>query len=455
MGVSVDSGPNVVVGSQNPQQNDNPEAGPSLFYASAGLTDPRQALSLGQAPNYGKVYGLYSVPQLVLIDGFPQAPATNSIATNASGIVIPSSGSINFPLVTTNSLSANVGVPVVPWTTTRNASGFGLSSIPGAFAAGNAVNCIALDFGAAYFTLPAAATVTATPLTSNVTSPGAVVPGTQSLQSFPANVILTALAASTTNWKNPLKFYQPGNWIIVPGAGNAGGTAALMAQIVALDYVQGFIVLDRPCLNTSANATGVGVGTADPNGIGAWPYTRIGATALFDPAQVISRTLSVLSSNAGDTAIVVQVVGFDCWGQPMTENITSNGTTPVLGKKAFKYISSANLSKGGGATTAGTITIGTGAAATGAFGFPMYVDQFEYLEIFANAAAVTANTGFTAGLAFTTNPATFTTADNRGTYVMQTAPSGAVHLTVFNNVPQYQVTANLLNYAQLFGLTQT
>jgi bifunctional DNase/RNase len=69
---------------------------------------------------------------------------------------------------------------------------------------------------------------------------------------------------------------------------------------------------------------------------------------------------------------------------------------------------------------------------------------------------VTANTGYTSALAFTTNPATYTSADVRGTYKMQTAPSGAVHLAVYMNVPVYEATgANLLNYAQLFGLTQT
>ena len=41
MGVSIENGPSVISGFQNPQQNDNPEAGPSLAYAGAGLLDPR------------------------------------------------------------------------------------------------------------------------------------------------------------------------------------------------------------------------------------------------------------------------------------------------------------------------------------------------------------------------------------------------------------------------------
>jgi hypothetical protein len=100
--------------------------------------------------------------------------------------------------------------------------------------------------------------------------------------------------------------------------------------------------------------------------------------------------------------------------------------------------------------------VGTAATTTGLFGFPVRVDQFEYLSLFVNGAYVTANTGFTAALALTTNPATYTTVDVRGTYAMQTAPSGAVHLALYANIPSYQAAnANLLNATQLFGIQQT
>ena len=457
MGANINTGPNITIGNAYPLQNSNPDAGPDLSHQGQGVTDPRQVLSCGQAPNYWKIYGLYQNPQITLVDGFPQTPAAAGVASNASGLVAPANGSsINFPLVNSNAnLGFNVNVPVVGSVTTRNSSGFGISSAQQAYAAANVTNCLALDLGPVIFTLPATGTTTPTALTA-ATSPGAVIPSSQAGISFPANQILTVLAQSTTNWKNPLKFYTPGTFVVVPGAGNAGGTTCLVAQIVALDYVQGFMVLNTPVLNSSSNATGVGVSNADSNGVSVWPYTHGGATAVFDPAHMVARNLSVVSSNAGDTSFVIQVVGFDVWGQPMTENITTNGTTIVLGKKAWKYIASANISKAGGGTTAGTITIGTAATTTGLFGFPLYVDQFEYLSIFVNGAYVTANTGFTAGLTFTTNPATFTTVDNRGTYAMQTAPSGAVHLALYMNVPQYQtILSNNLSYNQLFGLTQT
>jgi|GEM_PF-2370445 len=467
MSVSIDSGPCIISGFQNPQQNDNPEAGPSFNFAGEGLLDPRFELSIGQAPNYGKVFGLYSNPQITLLDAFPQAPNASGIATLASGAVVPTpaSGGLAVTLSTTNALGFAIAVPVCPWTTTRNTanptgdgkvSGYGLSSTPPAFVAANVVTATALDFGAAIFTLPATGTTTPTTLSNNTSSPGAVAPGTQSAQAFPANQILTVLAQSVTNWKNPLKFYLPGTFVIVPGAGNAAGTSCLVAQIVALDYVNNYMVINTPVLNTAANNTGVGVGTADPLGVAAWPWQRLGACAAADPAQMVARTITVTTSNAGDANIVCTIQGFDIWGQPMTEQITTASAAAQAGVKAWKYITAITVSKAGGVTTTANITFGTGLTTTGAFGFPVRIDQFEYLSLFVNAAYVTANTGFTAGLAFTTNPATYTSADNRGTYAMQTAPSGAVHLAVYANIPSYQgAGSNLLNYAQLFGLTQT
>ncbi len=469
MSVSVETGPLVTSGNLNPQQNTDYEAGANLFFAGAGLTDPRYVSSIGTTPGIGRILGLYGNSSVTLVDGFPQAPQAAGVAsiTASTAIATAAAGGTNIPLVSTNgNLGFNINVPLVPWTTTRNTAnpttdgkvgGYGLSSTPGSYASANVVTTgVALDFGAAIFTLPATATVTATPLTSNVTSPGSVIPASQSLISYPANQILTVLAASNTAWKNPLKFYQPGQYVIVPGAGNAAGTTCLISQVLAIDYVQKFLVLANPCLNTSSNSTGVGVGSADPLGLAAWPYQVTGDTAVYDPAQGVTRNLAVVSSDAADTAILFTIQGYDIWGQPLTEQITSNGATPVLGKKAFKYVQTITASHAGTFTTTGTVTVGTPATNTGALGLPLYVDAFEYLEVFANAAAVTAATGFTAGLVPTTNPATYTTADNRGTYVTGTAPTGSVRYLLNLNVPMYQAARSYnLYYSQLFGLTQT
>lgn len=467
MALSVFSGPMVTVGNQSTVQNQNPDQGPNLDWQGTGMVDPRYVGSIGAAPSPGKVAGLYENVTLTLMDCFPQAPQAAGIASIAgsTAIATAAAGGTAIPLVATNgNLGFNINVPVCPWITTRNTTnpttdgkvaGYGLSSTPGVVTSTNVVSCLALDLGPVIFTLPATGNAGTTTLTA-ATSPGAVVPTSQAGVVVNSNACLTVLAQSTTNWKNPLKFYQPGQFVIVPGAGNAGGTTCLIAKIVALDYLQGILVLNTPVVNSSLNSTGVGVSIADPTGTCAWPYFQAGAVAIADPAHLVARTLSVVSSSASDTAMLFTIQGFDCWNQPMTEQITSNGTTPVLGVKAWKYISTITASHAGSFSTTGTVTVGTGATNTGAFGFPLRVDAFEYLEISVNGATVTANTGFTAGLAPTTNPATYTTADIRGTYAMQTAPSGAVRMTIFGDLPMYQTAQSTnLNWLQLFGLTQT
>lgn len=54
-------------------------------------------------------------------------------------------------------------------------------------------------------------------------------------------------------------------------------------------------------------------------------------------------------------ASVIKIHGRDYLGQRMTEAITLNGTTPVLGKKAFKYIDTFSWD----GTASGTVTLTT------------------------------------------------------------------------------------------------
>jgi len=468
MAVSIETGPVVTAGNLNPVQLTDFDAGPNVAFQGDGLLDPRYVSSVGTQPNVGRIYALYMNPQITLVDAFPQAPVAAGIATIAgsTGIATAAAGGTSIALSTTNQLGFAINVPMIPWVTARSnnpttdgkVAGYGLSSVPQGWQSGNVVTAgVVLDFGATIFTLPAAATTTPTTLSSNSTTSQAVIPSSYGGNAYPANQILTVLAQSATNWKNPLKFYVPGQYVVIPGAGNAAGTNSLIAQVVALDFINNYMVISTPVLNTSANATGVGVGGADPNGVAAWPYYRAGADALMDPGQMVGRTIAVQTTGVSDGSILFTVQGYDVWGQPMTEQITSAGSaTYTYGVKSWKYITSITASHAGTFTTTNTINIGTGATTGGSFGFPVRIDQFEYLSIFANGAYVTANSGFTAALASTTNPATYTSADVRGTYAMQTAPSGAVHLALYANVPQYQAAgSNNLNYQELFGVTQT
>lgn len=66
------------------------------------------------------------------------------------------------------------------------------------------------------------------------------------------------------------------------------------------------------------------------------------------------RNVTVVASGAATSTVTVY--GNDYLGQPMAETLTLNGTTPVLGKKAFRRITSVVY----GATAGTTINLGYG-----------------------------------------------------------------------------------------------
>jgi len=104
----------------------------------------------------------------------------------------------------------------------------------------------------------------------------------------------------------------------------------------------------------------------------------------------------------------------------MTETITGASGGVASGKKAFKWVTSVTHT----GSVASTVTIGTGDV----YGFPLRADSFGYTYIIWNGTSITANTGFTA--AVTTNPATSTTGDVRGTYAVQSASDGTKRLEI-------------------------
>lgn len=164
---------------------------------------------------------------------------------------------------------------------------------------------------------------------------------------------------------------------------------------------------------------------------------------LWDPTKALSRVVTITTA-AGDTAVYT-VRGYDIYGYPMTEAITANGATTVSGKKAFKYVASVTPV----GTVGATITVGTGDV----FGFPIYSASFipgaeADVWIVWNNAAITSTTGYLAGV--TTNPATATTGDVRGTYAVQSASDNTKRLVV-NQSP---ALANIGTVTGLFGVTQ-
>ena len=153
----------------------------------------------------------------------------------------------------------------------------------------------------------------------------------------------------------------------------------------------------------------------DPDGIQDGVTYTAGQVFTFTTIESdvpYGRNVTVVAGGANTQ--VLTVTGRDYLNQLMTETFTMNGTTPVVGAKAFKTIESITS-----VTFAGDLDIGWGAR----FGLPYTVSACEG-EYNDNA---TANAG-TVVAPVTTDPATATTGDPRGLYTPTTTPNGTRHI---------------------------
>jgi hypothetical protein len=125
------------------------------------------------------------------------------------------------------------------------------------------------------------------------------------------------------------------------------------------------------------------------------------ATYNTDNMSVYGRTINVVASGAATSNVTIY--GEDYLGQPMVESFTLNGTTPVVGKKAFKRV----LRITAGITAATTINVGW----ADKLGLPFVTTAV--IREFADNVLQSAGT-FVAPIF--TDPQTTTTGDPRGTY---------------------------------------
>lgn len=162
----------------------------------------------------------------------------------------------------------------------------------------------------------------------------------------------------------------------------------------------------------------------------------------YDPSSMLGRNVTVTGVSGGAGGAFT-VVGYDIYGEPMTETITATaGATSVSGKKAFKFIVS---------ITPAFSDAHTYAFATGdVFGLPILAASFFDTSISWAATAITASTGFTA--AVTTTPSA-TTGDVRGTYAVQSASDGSKRLIV-TQYPSLTSMSSLGLTSGLFGKVQ-
>jgi hypothetical protein len=164
--------------------------------------------------------------------------------------------------------------------------------------------------------------------------------------------------------------------------------------------------------------------------------------AFYDPSKALARSVSITGVSAGAGGAFL-VSGWDFYGYPMTQTITvAAGVNTVNSLKAFKFIGSVVPQF----TDPQNYSVGYGDV----FGFPLYTSTFQDVIINWNATAITASTGYTAGV--TTDPSTAALGDVRGTYAVQTASDNTKRLIV----EQYPVVATMAVNPNkgLFGVAQ-
>lgn len=122
------------------------------------------------------------------------------------------------------------------------------------------------------------------------------------------------------------------------------------------------------------------------------------------------RMLQVAASGASTGTVTIK--GRDYLGQSMVENFTLNGTTPVNGGKAFRYVDSISWT----ATAAINLLVGT----TTALGVPYRIQSTVITNELLNGGQATAG----ALVVGSTAVQTATTTDPRGKYTPNTAPNG-------------------------------
>jgi hypothetical protein len=180
----------------------------------------------------------------------------------------------------------------------------------------------------------------------------------------------------------------------------------------------------------AANATIVGnaisianAGTTDLSNVTQFPETY-------------GRNLTLVASGASTATVTVR--GWDYLGQPLSEQFTLNGATPVAGNKAFKSFNSVTYT----ATAGTTINIGSGTK----FGLPYKAIRCQ----FETAGGVLAAAG-TLQAPNLADPQTATTTDPRGMYTPTTTPDGS---TVITAVFDMMNDINLANHGGLHGIAQ-
>jgi hypothetical protein len=160
--------------------------------------------------------------------------------------------------------------------------------------------------------------------------------------------------------------------------------------------------------------------------------TQGGGITMFDPRTAVTRAIRI-SSAGTDTSGTGTVVGYDYYGQRMTQTLTLGSSgSPVTTTKAFKFLQSFTPA---GTLSGSNVSVGT----SDVYGFNLAAWEYPFASVTWNAILATAATGFVAAVATTPSAST---GDVRGTYAIQsTASDGSRKLQMFVTSQAWNLTA--------------
>jgi hypothetical protein len=168
-----------------------------------------------------------------------------------------------------------------------------------------------------------------------------------------------------------------------------------------------------------------------------------------DGALAGRNLVSVVTHNSAVVAMTILITGYDYYHNRMSElhTITAGTTSKtVTGTKAFCYVSDIAITAGADAS-ANTVNIGTGAK----LGMPYTLHEAGHI-VAASLAGITEtiNVGSNAVVvaAVTTDPATTTTGDVRGTITYNTALDGSKSAIAWGYFPDWNSISDLQGVAQ-------
>ena len=383
MAITGFSGPLMVFG-QNPYSPSeyNPDiGGASMFYAGAGIMDPRTLYTY--LPGEAQVeldFGWLGFDNITTINAVPYTKAAGAIVTSANAT------SATLTLNTSNSATTGVYYSTV---FTRADTG-------------------------------ATDTVLATDAYTSVTasfSNGVMTITANSAMPVTAGMVVLATTGTVSQ-------------------GTAAGTQ-VVAQLTGGSAGQGVAGTYQTNTNLTATSGTVTLAYQTPSQCVVPNNAQTPGVVLWNPAAVAGRAVAVTAAS-GATATTATVSGYDCYGYPMVEAITLTAGSQVSGKKAFKYIKSVVLN-------AADATHAYSVDTTDVFGLPLRSDTFgDILVNYATSlTATTLITAATNYVASDRTTATSTTGDVRGTFGAFTSGTGANKLVIRQSPQPYMVqTAN-------------